>query len=91
MKCLSFNCRGMASASKKLTLSRLFDVEPSNIILLQETLREANFITNSLNCISPGWNFMALDAVGQLGGLPLDTIPTTLEYYLPGVAMVSLA
>ena len=45
MNFLSFNYRGMASASKKLALCRLFEVEPINIIMLQETLGQANLIS----------------------------------------------
>jgi len=64
MKCLSFNCRGMASASKKLALYDIFEVQLSDIILLQETLGEVDYITISLTYISPGYHFIATDDVG---------------------------
>jgi len=34
----------MASASKKLALRRLFEVEPVDIIMMQETLGDADLI-----------------------------------------------
>jgi len=71
MKCLSFNCRGLASPPKKLALKRLFEVELPDIILLQETLRPAESITHSLNTLSSRWKFLATDAVGRSGGLAI--------------------
>eukprot|EP00253_Pinus_taeda_P033192 PITA_33192 len=71
MKCLSFNYRGMASASKKVALRRLFEVDPIDIILLQETLGMTEHITSYLQSISPGWTFLVMDAVGRSGGLAI--------------------
>jgi len=79
MKCLSFNCRGMASASKKLALRRLFEIEPIDIIMLQETLGSVDLITSSLNSISPGWHYMAMDALGIFGGLAIEYNPKTIR------------
>ncbi len=64
MKFLSFNCRGLASASKKLALQRLVEVDPIEIILLQETLGLVEHITCSLQSLVLSWNFVAIDAVG---------------------------
>eukprot|EP00253_Pinus_taeda_P001820 PITA_01820 len=52
MKCLSFNCRGMASASKKLALQRLFENESVDIIMLHETLGNAESIYQTLTAIN---------------------------------------
>ena len=79
MKCLSFNCRGMASASKKLSLQRLFEVDPIDIILLQETLGSADHITSSLQSLSPSWTFLAMDVVGRSGGLAIGYNPRTIR------------
>lgn len=79
MKCLSFKYRGMASASKKLALRRLFEVEPIDIILLQETLGEVDHITSFLKSILPRWNFIAMDAVGRLGGLAIGYKPCSIR------------
>jgi len=38
MKWFSLKFRGLASTTKKLTLKRLLDTKPSDIIFLQETL-----------------------------------------------------
>jgi len=69
MKCLCFNCRGLASASKKLALCRLFESVPFDIILLQETLGLADPIIASLSSIIPGSQFSAMDSTGRLRGL----------------------
>jgi len=42
MKCISFNCRGLAGLAKQLALIRLLDSELIDIIFLQETLRMAD-------------------------------------------------
>lgn len=76
MKWLSFNCRGMASASKKLTLHRLFDTESVDIII---TLGDADLITISLQSLKPGWHFYSLDAMGCSGGLTIRYNPRTIK------------
>ena len=79
MKYLSFNCRGMVSASKQLALRRLFEVEPTDIIMLQETLGEADIITNTLASLLLEWQFFAIDATGRLGGLAIGLNPCTIR------------
>lgn len=69
----------MASASKKLALQRIFEVELTDIILLQETLGQAENITHSLHAMAPRWNFIALDAVGTSGGLAIGYNPRTIR------------
>lgn len=48
MKFLSFNCRGLASTSKKLALQRLIENETIDILMLQETLGSAVSIEHTL-------------------------------------------
>eukprot|EP00253_Pinus_taeda_P014091 PITA_14091 len=79
MKCLSFNCRGLASASKKLALQRLVEVDTIDIILLQEILGPAEHITRSLQSLVPSWNFVAIDAVGRSGGLAIGYNPRSIR------------
>lgn len=67
----------MASASKKLALRRLFEVEPSDIIMLQETLGEADLITCSLVSLLLGWHFFAMDSSGRSRGLAIGYNPCT--------------
>eukprot|EP00253_Pinus_taeda_P010718 PITA_10718 len=76
---LIIQCRGMASASKKLALQRLFEVEPTDIILLQETLGQAEYIIHSLQSLVPRWNFGALDVVGRSGGLAIGFNPRSIR------------
>lgn len=79
MKCLSFNCRGLASAPKKLSLQGLFEVEQPDIILLQETLGPAENVTLSLQVLAPRWKSMAIDAIGRSGGLAIGYNPRTIR------------
>jgi len=79
MKCLSFNCRGLASASKKLALKRLYESSPVDIMLLQETLGLAESITAALSSIFPGWQFTAMDSTGRSGGLAIGFNPATIK------------
>eukprot|EP00253_Pinus_taeda_P026707 PITA_26707 len=79
MKYLSFNCRGLASTSKKLSLQRLFEVEPIDIILLQETLGLAEYITRSLQSLVSSWIFVAIDVVGRSGGLAIGYNPRSIR------------
>eukprot|EP00253_Pinus_taeda_P003996 PITA_03996 len=69
----------MASASKKLPLRRLFEIEAIDIIMLQETLGSAEHITSSLYSISLGWNYMEMDVVGRSGGLAIGYNPKTIR------------
>lgn len=79
MKCLSFNCRGLASSPKKLALRRLFDSESLDIIFLQETLGEADLISHTLGSLKLGWIFQSLDVIGRSGGLALGYNPRTIN------------
>lgn len=79
MKCLSFNCRGLASEPKKLAIRRLFESEQPDIILLQETLGPAETIEHCLNSISPRWKFLATDTSGRSGGLAIRINPRTIR------------
>jgi len=79
MKCLSFNCRGLASASKKLALRRLIEVEPIDIILLQETLGMVDHISQSLHSMIQRWTFVALDVARRSGGLAIGYNPRTIR------------
>eukprot|EP00253_Pinus_taeda_P031439 PITA_31439 len=79
MKCLSFNCKALASSPKKQTLKRLFEVELPDIILLQETLGSAESTTHALNSIAPRWHFIRLDAMGRSGGLAIGYNPYSIR------------
>lgn len=79
MKCLSFNCRGLASAPKKLAIQRLFEIEQPDIILLQETLGSAEDISHCLHTLAPRWKFLAMDASGRSGGLALGYNPRSIR------------
>lgn len=79
MKCLSFNYRGLASTSKKLAMRRLIENKPSDIIMLQETLVNAEPIEQTLLSIRPRWHFHAMDALGRAGGLAIGYNPWTIK------------
>eukprot|EP00253_Pinus_taeda_P031163 PITA_31163 len=79
MKCLSFNCRGLASEPKKLAIRRLFESELRDIIFLQETLGPAASIVHCLNTLTPRWKFLASDASGKSGGLAIGINPRTIR------------
>jgi exonuclease III len=69
MKLLSFNCRGLASPSKKSALKRLVTLHQPDVIFLQETLADERTTTQALMSLFPGWAFLGLDARGRSGGL----------------------
>eukprot|EP00253_Pinus_taeda_P031803 PITA_31803 len=79
MKCLSFNCRGLASSSKKLAMKRLIESELIDIIMLQETLCSADQITRALQAITPGWSYSAIDALGRSGGQAIGINPRSIK------------
>lgn len=79
MKRLSFNCRGLASPSKKSSLKRLLSCEPCDIIFLEETLGSFELIVRTLLTIMPGWHFQALDVVERSEGLALRINPQTIK------------
>lgn len=76
---LSFNCRDLASPSKKLALKRLLGSEPCDIIFLQETLSRFEHIVRTLLAIMPGWKFQASDVVGRSRGIALGVNPRTIK------------
>eukprot|EP00253_Pinus_taeda_P027180 PITA_27180 len=79
MKCLSFNCRGLASPSKKLAMKRLIESELVDIIMLQETLCPAEKIVHDMQAMVPGWCFFANDAVGRSGGIAIGFNTRTIK------------
>lgn len=79
MKCLSFNCRGLASSSKKLAMKRLLESEPIDIIMLQETLCSADQASKFMQAMTPGWTFFSLDAAGRSGGLSIGINPRSIK------------
>ena len=70
MKWLSFNCRWLASPTKRLALKRLLEVEKVDAILLQETLGDFEHIFPTLAGLS-----MPLMSVVDLGALILALTP----------------
>eukprot|EP00253_Pinus_taeda_P029489 PITA_29489 len=79
MKCLSYNCRGLASAPKKLALKRLIETKSIDIIMLQETLCSADQISKTFQALTPGWSFISLDVAGRSGGLAIGTNPHSIR------------
>lgn len=79
MKCLSFNCKGLASTPGKLAMQSLIETDPIDIIMLQETLGNTDSIEQSLLTIRPRWQFHALDAIGRAGGLAIGYNPQTIK------------
>jgi exonuclease III len=71
MKLISFNYRGVASPSKKLSLKRLVDSNHPDIIFLQETLGTSYDVSTLLEALFLSWSFSSLDARGRSGGLAL--------------------
>jgi len=71
MKLLSFNCCGLASSWKKMSLEWLVDSTKPYVILLQETLGDMECVRKALEALYPGWCFDALDARGRSGGLEI--------------------
>jgi len=79
MKCISFNCRGLASTPKQLALKRLFEVELPDIILLQETLGSAESTSHALASVGARWLYITSDAMGRSGGLAFGYNPRTIR------------
>ena len=79
MKFLSLNCRGLASAQKKLSLERVIYVSKLDIILLQETLGTEEEVPRVLYSISISFTFLAQSAKGHSGGLVIVWNPTMLR------------
>ena len=71
MKILSYNCQGLESPSKKLSLKHLIDNLAPDIILLQETMGYSEVVVGALKNFLPGWEFAVVDARGRVGGSSL--------------------
>lgn len=75
MKILSFNCRGLASSSKKLALKKLVRVENRDIIFLQEIwelVRHSQICWNLCWVVGGSFPLMLMTILGvlMLGGKP---------------------
>lgn len=79
MKCLSYNCKGLASAPKKLVMKRLIETESIHIIMLQETLCSAEQISKTFQSLTPGWSFIALDATSRSSSLAIGVNPRSIR------------
>lgn len=66
---LSYNCRGLASPSKKSSIKRMVEMFGPAIILLQETMGANERLKSALKKTLLGWRFESLDADGRSGGL----------------------
>ena len=69
MKCMSFNCRGLAGALKKPALKRVISSEHPDVLLLEETMGVGEEVKSCLEKLLPRWNFETLYALGRSGGL----------------------
>jgi len=69
----------MDRSPKKLALRRIFESEPVDIILLQETLGEANHVNHILEKLKLGWTFLSLNVVRRFGGLALGFSPHSIN------------
>lgn len=81
VKFLSFNCRGLASPNKKLSMRRFLLSEPFDILFLQETLGQGCVITHLLESWLLGWTFYTLDATGHSGGLALGVNTRSIRIF----------
>jgi hypothetical protein len=66
---LSFNCRGLANPSKKLSIKRLVDLHQPYVLLLRETMMEGEKTMLTLFFSLLGWDFSATDVIGHSRGL----------------------
>jgi len=83
MKCLSFNCRDLASLDKKLALKRVCPSERIDVIFLQETLGERSLLNFFLLIFLPDWDFHFLDVRGRSSDCPWALIKDPLNYSMP--------
>jgi hypothetical protein len=65
MKFFSFNCRGVVSPSKKISLHRLVELSHPDLILLQETLGETALVITLLEGLLKQWKFIGIDLKGH--------------------------
>lgn len=79
MKCLSFNCMGLASPDKKLVLGMLLGSNRIDVLLLQETLGNGVSINNIMLNMLPDWNFHTIDVRGRSEGCSLGFNKKTIK------------
>lgn len=75
----SWNCRGLASKSKKLALKDRFLNSKVDILFLQETLGKATEVESLLKALLPGWSFSAIDSSGHSGCLAIGCRDSRIE------------
>ena len=90
MKCISFNCRGLASSSKKLAMKRLTESDPIDIIMLQETLCTADQITRAMQALTQARSTLPLMPLADLEVWPLVSTLVLLRWTRPGGVQGSL-
>ena len=66
---LCFNCRGLASNSKKIALRGIVKKYTPYVIMLQETLASSEEIKGAICKLFPSWSFFTLDTKGWSRGL----------------------
>eukprot|EP00253_Pinus_taeda_P010150 PITA_10150 len=59
-------------------MKRLIESKPIDIIILQETLCTADQLTRTMQALTPGWNYSAIDAVGRSGRLAISINPRSI-------------
>ena len=59
----------MGNLAKIISLCRLVDKEKHDVILLYKTMGVGYYLMDELCKIIKAWEFVAIDAVGQLGGI----------------------
>jgi hypothetical protein len=66
---LSQNCHRLANFTKKLAIKCIIDLHSPSILLLQETMIVGSKAIDSFTKSFLDWDFLALDAIGKLGGI----------------------
>lgn len=79
MKCISFNCRGLASPAKILAFRRLLNLDKVDLIFLQETLGSNAQSCSLLKGLKLGWTFHALDVQGRFGDMEVGFDGRTMK------------
>lgn len=60
-------------------MKRLIETEPIDVLMLQETLCSAEQITRSMQAMTHGWSYVALDSSSQSGGLAIGVNTRTIK------------
>jgi len=68
---MTLNCRGLASAPKKLAICRLIEEQFLDVIFVQETMCDGSLLVIALESMLKDWDFVSVDSKGRLGGLLL--------------------